>query len=118
MIYHRSQPDPRPAPRPRVTHRRANPMGLGRLLIMTFTVALLSMGHGLWWWGGSALLFFILLAVSRQGHAWGTAWSSSAILLSLAFWHQGIIAVWVALIILAGGSIQFGISLLRQSPAS
>lgn len=111
MVSSRSQTtSPDRSPRPR---HRANPLGLGRLLILVFTVGLLSMAHGLFWWAGLLLLGFILLAVSRQGAWWG-AWSASLGLLSLTFWHYRIIPVWLACLILAIGGVQFAWSLLRH----
>lgn len=106
----------RPHPKTsRHSHRRANPFGLGRLLIMVLTVGLLSMAHGIGWWAGLVLLGLILLAVSRQGQAWQGAWSASAILLSLAFWHQHIIPAWAAVMILIAGSVQFAFSLIHEA---
>lgn len=96
------------------THHRANPLGIGRLLIMVLTIALLGLGQGIWWWSGLVLLVLILLAVSRQGHVFGTAWSSCAMLLALTFWHQHIIPDWASIVILAAGMTQFGLSLLRN----
>ncbi len=101
----------RPTPR-----HRANPLGLGRLLVMVLTVGLLSFAHGLFWWMGLLLLGMILLAVGRQGAWWG-AWAASAGVLSLVFLHRQIIPVWAALLILGVASIQFGLSLLQRRPS-
>lgn len=111
MVSSRSQSAPNPVARPRPRHR-ANPMGLGRLLIMAVTVGLIFLGHGLFWWVGLLLLALILLAVSRHGAWWG-AWAASAGLLSIAFWHRHIVPVGAAVVILALGGLLFVWSLLR-----
>ncbi|NMP23626.1 hypothetical protein [Sulfobacillus harzensis] len=103
---------PKSAPGPRL---RANPVGLGRLLILVLTMGLLSLGQGFFWWMGLLLLALILLAASRQG-AWWAPWASSAGLLALAFWHRHVLAPWMAIVILVIGALGFALGLLNQRP--
>lgn len=116
MVHHRSPSETKLIASHRAPpRRRANPMGLGRLLIMVLTVGMISLGHGVFWWAGLILLTLILLAVGRQGHAlWGT-WSALAMMLALAFWHLHVIPVWTGLAFLAIGAIQFVLSLLPSN---
>lgn len=99
----------------KTTHsrHRANPVGLGRLLILALTVGLISLGHGGVWWAGLLLLGLILLAVSRLG-AWWAPWSCSAGLASLVFWHRQILHPWAAILILCGSALGFALALLQQ----
>jgi len=96
----------------RPTRRRANPAGLGRLLCMTATVGLLSLGQGILWWVGLLLLGLILVAVGRQGQTiWGTL-ALLAVLMALAFWHLHLIPMWTGLTFAILGAVQFAASLL------
>lgn len=113
MVYRRLENDPK-----RIARHRPNPRGLGRLLIMAATVALLSMGSGLFWWMGLLLLGLILLAVGRQGQAWWGIGSMLEILAALAFWHVELIPLWAGVTFLILGSVQFVWSLLPAQPVN
>lgn len=115
MVYSRPEPEYKKPEYPRSKpHRRANPVGLSRLIFMVLTVGLLSLGHGAVWWSGLVLLGLILFAVARLGQAWWGLWACVAVLLSLAFWHLHIIPLWAAVTFLALGAIQFGLSLAAR----
>ncbi len=103
MVYRRLKVD---TPKKMVRHR-ASPRGLGRLLIMAATVALLSLGPGIFWWAGLLLMALILLAVSRQGHLWLGVGSLAEMLAALAVWHVHLMPMWAGLMFLALGAIQF-----------
>lgn len=107
MTHNRPEPHHR-----KVAHRRANPEGLGRLLIMVATVGLLAMGHGILWWTGLVLMASILLAIGRSGKTLWSLWSVLAVLVALGFWHLHIIPMWASLIFIALGAIQFILYLL------
>ncbi len=99
----------------KITHRRANPQGLGRLILMTATVGFMTLGQGLWWWCGLFLLALILLAIGRRGKALWGVWSLISIVVALGFWHLGIIPQWVGLTFLTLAGIQFALSLVTAS---
>lgn len=101
------------ASKPTRSRHRANPFGLGRLLILVLTVGLISLGHGAMWWAGLLLLSLILMAVSRQG-AWWAPWCCSAGLASLVFWHHHILHPWLAALILFGSAVGFCLALLLR----
>ncbi len=111
MVYSRPEPEYKTPEHARKAHRRANPVGLSRLIFMVLTIGLLSLGHGITWWTGFVLLGLILFAVARLGQVWWGLWASVAVLLALAFWHLHIIPLWAALTFLALGTIQFSLSL-------
>lgn len=113
MVYSRNQTQPKDSP---VTKRRANPAGLGRLLIMTATVGMLTLAHGVLWWTGLLLMALILLAVGRHGKALWGIWSVIGIAAALAFWHLHIIPAWAGITFLILAAIQFILSLLPTAP--
>lgn len=110
MIHSRSEFQPKPSKK-RPQHR-ANPAGLGRLLIMTATVGLMTLGQGFLWWAGLLLLAMILLAIGRQGKALWGIWSLIGIIVALSFWHLHIIPEWTGLTFLGLAAIQFVLSLI------
>lgn len=99
----------------KMTRHRANPQGLGRLIIMTATVGLMTLGQGLWWWFGLFLLALILLAIGRRGKALWGIWSLITIVVALGFWHLGIIPQWAGLTFVSLAGIQFALSLLTAT---
>lgn len=109
MVHSRPESQPK-----RATKRRANPTGLGRLLIMTATVGLITLGHGVLWWLGLLIMALILLAVGRQGKALWGIWSLLGIVIALGFWHLKIIPEWTGLTFVALAGVQFALSLLPQ----
>ncbi len=107
MIRSRSESTARPA---KVAQYRANPTGLGRLLIMVATVGLITLGQGLLWWAGLVLMGLILLAVGRGKALWGIG-SVAAIIIALGFWHLHVIPEWTGLTFVGLAAIQFALSL-------
>jgi hypothetical protein len=113
MVHSRAGNETEPKKPPLVKHR-ANPVGLGRLLLMTATVGLLTLGHGVLWWAGLLLMALILLAVGRQGRALWGMWSLVGIMAALAFWHLHMIPQWIGLTFLGLAAVQFAMSLVAR----
>lgn len=104
-----SQPESKRVP---AVKRRANPAGLGRLLIMTATVGLLTLGHGILWWAGLLVMGLILLAVGRPSQALWGIWSLVGIMTALAFWHLHMIPQWIGLTFVGLAAVQFAVTLV------
>ena len=95
-----------------IIHHRANPAGMGRLLAMAATIALMTMGHGILWWAGLFLLALILVAIGQPKKAWRKVLALLGILAAMSFTHLDIIPLWtgITFAVLAAG--QWALSLL------
>ena len=81
----------------RLTRWRANPGGVGRLLTVAATLALITMGTGMLWWLGLFLMALILLAVGQTKSPWRKLWPLLAILAAFSFSHLHIIPLWTGI---------------------